>query len=80
MLRMQLHSWKPARRLTKEGMTVTAETVYQELSDGHFIVIVLFPFKGLEHLLLCLFFMSCCSNPYFLTEGSSKPLKKQKKK
>lgn len=46
MLRMQLHSWKPARRLTKEGMTVTAETVYQELSDGHFIVIVLFPFKG----------------------------------
>lgn len=36
--------------------------------------------KGLEHLLLCLFFMSCCSNPYFLTEGSSKPLKKQKKK
>lgn len=50
MLRMQLHSWEPAHRLTKKGMTVTAETVYQQLFDGHFIVTVLFLFKGLGTL------------------------------
>lgn len=45
-----------------------------ELFDGHLVVMLLF---GLESGLLVLFSEARCSGRRFLTEGSSKPFKKQ---
>lgn len=81
VLRLQLHSWKQTHRLTKEGggggdchgwngipgIIWWTSLLYTLIS---FIVK-----NSLEALLLCLFFMSCCSDHHFLREGSSKPLK-----